>query len=452
MAAYFSKRCALDYQQQALTQLLDIKPAQVSKPEQLAEILYYWLCGEDDQVGHFMRTFETFSLDSADASEPEAEVCQLNGMNTIYYGNHGKRAAARAFYQYVLALKQPKTILALADESDEWITEDFAFDKALQTWGQNLVKRGFCFCQITPPAASMDEAFDSLLRWLPLYMSGQAEAYFYPRLRDQVHRHCIFVLPGEIALISHSIAGQHSSHATILTTDQRLIRAYEAEFNDYLALCRPMLTAYTTSEKLMQCFFKFLAGEGSRIQQIPTLSAETAPPEVLKYCIQQIHNADLKKLGTLYFQETQPAAAPLSQAENTLIDLAHLASAAEVRSGKVPIIFSSGADLEPIYYTPEMYRQHLQNILYLLETCPSYHFIALPDENLPEGILMVKESQQALLVRVSAPFTVFEIEQPNIVTLCQEHLLRLADKIGYRGLYRSKTIAQLKNLIAELQS
>ena len=65
---------------------------------------------------------------------------------------------------------------------------------------------------------------------------------------------------------------------------------------------------------------------------------------------------------------------------------------------------------------------------------------------------MVKESQQALLVRVSAPFTVFEIEQPNIVTLCQEHLLRLADKIGYRGLYRSKTIAQLKNLIAELQS
>ena len=45
-----------------------------------------------------------------------------------------------------------------------------------------------------------------------------------------------------------------------------------------------------------------------------------------------------------------------------------------------------------------------------------------------------------------------EIEQPNIVTLCQEHLLRLADKIGYRGLYRSKTIAQLKNLIAELQS
>ena len=260
----------------------------------------------------------------------------------------------------------------------------------------------------------------------------------------------MFIVPGEIALTSHSICGQRFGHVAFLTADRQLIRAYEAEFKDFLALCRPMLATYNTSEKLMQCFFRFLTDDGMRIQQVHTLSADTAPSEVLEYCVSQTAHPDLKKLGALYLQEVQPAAAPFSRTQNTLVDLAYLASAEEVRSGKVPIIFSFGTSIEPIYYTPELYKHHLHHILYLLETCPSYHFIALPAEKSQEGILMVREKQQALLVRVSAPFTVFEIEQPDIIVLCREHLLHLAESIGFGEAYRAKTVTKLKKLIAEL--
>ena len=63
---------------------------------------------------------------------------------------------------------------------------------------------------------------------------------------------------------------------------------------------------------------------------------------------------------------------------------------------------------------------------------------------------MVKDGQLALLVRTSQPLTVFEISQPEIVQLCQEHLLKIADRAGYTGVFRAKVKSQIKERIREL--
>ena len=64
---------------------------------------------------------------------------------------------------------------------------------------------------------------------------------------------------------------------------------------------------------------------------------------------------------------------------------------------------------------------------------------------------MVKENHRALLVHNSEPFTVFEISQPEIVSLYREYLLRLAEKVGYKGIHRTKIKSRLRELIRELE-
>ena len=154
------------------------------------------------------------------------------------------------------------------------------------------------------------------------------------------------------------------------------------------------------------------------------------------------------------------------------IDIACLASAEDVRNGKVPIILSHGDNSRPLYYTVETYILHLKNILHILDTCESYHFVPVDARMQKEGTLMVKEGHKALLVRLPPPpdssttsagqpssspkigdaISVFEISQPAIVQLCQEHLFRIADQVGYTGVHRAQIFSQIKQKIRELQN
>lgn len=99
-----------------------------------------------------------------------------------------------------------------------------------------------------------------------------------------------------------------------------------------------------------------------------------------------------------------------------------------------------------------MYIIHLKNILHLLKTYDNYHCIPLPANEVNEIILMVKDVQSALLIRKSPSLTVFEISQPDIVSLGREYLLQTAERIGSSQANRMKTISQIKELIRELQS
>lgn len=155
MSQYFSKRSNTEYQRQALSEMLGIRQAYTMKKEQLADILFYWLCGEADEVGHFMRTFESFNLESV-STPPAQESCRLGTENSVYYGNEGKRAAARAFYLHLLSLEDPGNVLIFADESDNWITEEYGYAGLLQNWIMELINRGFQIIQVIlqPPGWS----------------------------------------------------------------------------------------------------------------------------------------------------------------------------------------------------------------------------------------------------------------------------------------------------------
>lgn len=131
MSQYFSKRSNTEYQRQAFSEMLGIRQAYTMKKEQLADILFYWLCGEADEVGHFMRTFESFNLESV-STPPAQESCRLGTENSVYYGNEGKRAAARGIFIFICFLWRNLVM--------------YLFSQMNQTTGlrRNTVMQGYC--------------------------------------------------------------------------------------------------------------------------------------------------------------------------------------------------------------------------------------------------------------------------------------------------------------------
>lgn len=447
MALYFSERCNTEYQRRALSELAGVKRIITSKRNQLSEFLFHWLSGNADGVERFMRTFESLKIgDAASDVELYSQTITSKG-NFIYYGNEGKRAAVRAVYQHLQSLSEPCKICILADETDDWLMEDYDFTARMQAGLLACLQRGFEICHIIPSIYSGDQILESLCRWMPLYITGKVRAYFYPHIRDRLHRHTIILLPGQIALASHSMAGQRSSYATMMTTDTRLIQATETEFQDYLSMCRPMLNTYTQLQDLLQCFVNFHSSHGYCIQKILSLSGVTAPLEIINGVIERREEEELKDLGEIYYQELEKQ----DQDQYNRIEIVHLASAEQVRAGTVPIICSYGTP-KILYYTPETYALHLKNILHIMATYDTYHFVPLEEPTEYESAIMVKENHKALLVHTSEPFTIFEITQPEIVALYREYLLRLAEKQGYTGIHRTRIKSRLRELIRELQN
>ncbi|MDC7289160.1 hypothetical protein NXH76_15230 [Blautia schinkii] len=448
MADFLAERCTGEYQRRALSEMAGVRRILMDKQDQLSEFLFYWLCGDADRVDRFMRSFESLTIKGV-ASNSTLEAAAVNRKgNFIHFGNEGKRAAVRSIYQHLLARQEPGTICILADEADNWLMEDYDFTSQMQTWLLHCIQRGFQICHIIPPIYSGDQILESLARWIPLYMTGKVKAYFYPHIRDRLYRHTIIMEPGQIAIASHSMASDSNTYATMLTTDPGLLRAMDSEFQAYLALCRPMLNTYSEPQKLFQCFMKFLSPQGFRIQKLISLSAVTAPFELVADSIDKREDPEQKRLGKLYLQKMKRL--EQEQDQYNLIDIVHLASADQVRAGTVPITatcWSTGA----LYYTPETYTLHLKKILYILDTHKSYHFIPIEGPVEQESSLMVKENHRALLVHASEPFTVFEISQPEIVALYREYLLRLAEKVGYAGIHRTKIKSRLRELIRELE-
>ncbi len=448
MAYFFALRCGGEYQRRALSEMAGVKRIITAKKDQLSEFLFHWLCGDSDEVDRFLKTFESLTIEgiASDAAVDSSNISHKG--NFVYYGNEGKRAAVRAAHQHLLAQKEPGTIYILADETDDWLMEDYGFTSNMQSELLACLQRGFQICHIIPSIYSSDQMLESLTRWIPLYMTGRVSAYFYPHIRDRLYRHSIIMVPDQIALASHSMAGRRSSYATMLTTDSRLVQATEAEFQDYLSLCLPMLNTYSEPQKLFQCFMRFLSPHGFRIQKLSSLSAVTAPIELILDSIEQRKDPETKRLGRLYLQEMKR----LEQDRNqyNLIDIVQLPTADQIRAGTVPITATCGS-IGTLYYTPKTYAQHLKKIIRILETHEDYHFVPLEGQNDTESSLMVKGNHRALLVHNSKPFTVFEISQPEIVALYREYLLRLAEKVGYTGIHRFKIKSRLRELIRELE-
>lgn len=448
MAGFLAARCTSDYQRSALSEMAGVKRILVAKQDQLADFLFYWLRGDDDGVEGFMRSFEALTIEGFASNVATAPHMIGRKGNLVYYGNEGKRAAVRAAFQHMLSQEDRGTVCIVADESDDWLMEDGDFSLSLQQGMLSCLQRGTRICQIVPSVYSGDQLLECLMRWSPLYLTGQVKAYYYPHIRDRLHRHTLAVVPGRIGITSHSLAGQRSSYATMLTTDPGLLRAFEAEFRDYLSLCRPMLNAYVEPDKLLQCFTYFVSSPGLRIQKLPSLSAATAPVELIDDAVARTEDPELKRLGEAYREEV--ARLERGQDRYDLIDLVRLASVEEVRAGTVPLVSSLGTS-EPLCYTPQSYVSHLKNILRIMDEHADYHFVPLDGPLEYEGSLVVKEGRRALLVHAVKPFTVLEISQPDVVAMYREHLLRIAERAGYGGMHRMKAMSRIRELIRALE-
>ena len=397
------------------------------------KVLAEWLSsGNDSSKDTMTDFFHELSRVRPEGKEEHIKVKPLTHTKDveIFYGNSGKREAVEIFLRTILTeYKDSRPLLLFSNEDMRWMYEsaDFA-----HVWGQLLsaaLSRGIRIRIIHTVQRNLGDMIEAVRKWMPLYISGNIEPYYCPRLRDDIYKRSIFVAPGLIALTSDSIGDSTEEMPNILFRDKTAVAGFEKEYNDYLALCKPLMNIY--SDDAARVFPSVLdnvlsshdsiclAGSNPLFLLIPEKHLTGIPGEVKK---------ELSELRKKYTDLLSHGVKVMEVFPFPTVD--------NISGGTSRVTIWPGCS---IGYTEQVLKDHIREVIKLIEKYPNYE----PKiSHISFGkISIISSGYEKTVIMTSAP-AIFEIYEQSISAAVNEYIGRIPGQSG-----REEILSTLKGIV-----
>ncbi|NLF79841.1 MAG: hypothetical protein GX572_01460, partial [Clostridia bacterium] len=284
MSAYLARRVRSDYQRNAICRELKLA-AWPTDEKEIAALLERWLRGGPKQpadIEPFVRSFSNaggYAAISTHAVEGEPAAAKR-----YYYGPQGKQEAVIQFFDRIKKEKSPQTLLLSSEEDMGWIYDNPSFAARWAADFTQVLRMGNRVKIIHHVNRDLNELLEAVAKWVPLYMTGMIEPYFYPRIRDGIFRRTLFLAPQSAAVVSASIGRDSAGMLNELITNPEAIAALVREYENYFALCRPLMKIILRQNvaELWNNLKLFLQADGDLICMAGAPTLATMPWQVAK--------------------------------------------------------------------------------------------------------------------------------------------------------------------------
>ncbi|MDD4509381.1 MAG: hypothetical protein PHY23_00450 [Oscillospiraceae bacterium] len=462
MANFLAGHCTGQYRLSSLAELTGDVRVQIKRSEHMsADAIFTWLSSDADvepktRVETFLRRFDGFSLRTLNMVHGETDavpsIQNANGENGFYafFDNAGKRRAVSELIKVILDSEEPGDVYLFTDEDMTWLAEDLTFLRNLTDGIQQFVQKGGHIYRVEPPMQSLDFTFRTIERWLPAHMSGAIDQYYYPHLRDELHRRTLFVAPGKAAVFSRSLAGQKQSRFTTFCADAAMVELCHQEALDILKVCRPMMCVHTVKEAdaLFACMRHVADIPADGLYKTASLSVATLPIEIMERVCRERNSPLAERM--LKSQRERAVLRENAMQKHNLVDIMTLADPQEVMAGMVPVAITKMLPDGPAFYTPEEYRLHLERIVEAMERNYRYQVILTETPNWQDVILYCKGDDNVLLIKSRDPFAIFEITERRMATSFCDFLHQISAQERLTN-DRQDTIDELRKMMKQLQ-
>lgn len=454
MAVFLARQFKDDLQKKVLLDTL--KTPTLPKDINILSLqLAFWLTEHEDNLdNHPGRFFNTLSavpsgLESSDTQD-FANSAVPNEDVSIYYGVEGKRKAAENFLLEVAECETPQTLLLYSDEDTSWMTDDPVYARK---WAELMIKvisRGNKIKVIHTISRNLDEMFSAITQWMPLYMSGLIEPYYYPKKRDGIFKKTLFIAPKTAAVVSNSIGNQISTAANILYRSAEAINAFNEEFMQYLDLCKPLMQIFTAKDR-HKCRIMLNEFEGSKMNSLiktQSLSLLTMPKSVLMQILERSGTDEYDDAAFLTMRCDNFLENLKSRKFTELICLPEIDS---VKSGKVKISMFHMLNKDGLHYTKDEFIAHLEHIVTLLESFENYHVHLIDYCTVIPYTIYVKEEIGAIVFHNSQAPVVFVITENNMIATFWDSLKNIIGESSKKSSEKADSLSELKNYISRLK-
>ena len=454
MAAYFARHTVQDYQKKALSEVL--KLASLSDGVQLAEELTNWLKHNDadvaERVGYFLHGLSGMGNRPSQAHSAEEPVLSFSeDAVSIYYGIEGKRRAAEHFLSEVAAREKPQTLFLFSDEETSWMAADADYARKWAGLMVRVLARGNHIKIVHTISRDLDEMLNAISQWMPLYMSGNIEPYFYPKKRDGVFKRTLFIAPETAAVVSNSIGDQVSAAANVVYRDRAAVASFAEEFTRYLRLCRPLMQIFTTRDR--EAFFatqaEFEREKADTLIKTESLCLLTLPETLLKAILGRV---GLDETWTLSIHEVRQKMFLERLSMNRFDEIVSLPDVDTVKNGGVKVSMSDMLGGGAVYYTPDEFVAHLEHIIELMGSYKNYyvHLIDGTEENL--YMVYAREELGVIVAKTSQPPVVLAMSEGNMTAAFWDFLKGIVGEKAYAAQDKTEALTRLRDYLRELKA
>lgn len=451
MSLFFARNCQEEYQKNALkdTLALNIWP---EEPHLQKDAINLWLASDKTSNSKLVTRF-LGNLSAMETMSQPSKVSQIKTQSfpvdiSFHYGIKGKREAALYLLAETAKLKETKTLLLFSDEETSWMSGDVSF---IQQWAVLMFKvidSGHKIKIIHTISRHLDEMLNAISQWMPLYMSGAIEPYYYPKKRDGIFRRTLFVVPGTAALVSNSV-GEDNAYATnMMIHVPEAVETFEEEFNRYFALCQPLMLIFTEKDRNTALFTlsEFEKEVSKTIIKTESLSLLTMPFQIFTQLFSETDS--ISDQYKSYHQLRTENFLKLLKRE-PFVEIIKLPEIKDLLEGKVKIAMSFMMAGSKMTYTPNAYLSHLENIVTFLKQEPNYHINLIQGTVENRYMVYVKENSGAIVSKTSQPPLLLAMNESNMVASFWDFLNAMTG--SQSKVSKTETIEKLQAYIDELK-
>lgn len=458
MAIYLARKCSADYQKAVFWEA--VRSSSSIRPEDfdsLTELMHKWLLEETTEESNSIEQFLEgvihfrFKKPSAeDATDMSRTFDRSDSAVQVLYGVEGKQNAVIAFLALVLKNNRPQTLLLYSDEDLGWLTDNREFTVQWAMLLEQVIRSGNRIKIIHTVNRSFDEMLSAIKEWVPIYMTGSIEPYYYPKTRDGIFRRTLFIAPDTAAVASSSIGSGTRNAANFLYTDKNTVNALTEEYNGFLALCRPLMRIFTPyhKEDYLSVLAEFEDEQANTIIKADVPTNLTMPLDVVESMLERMEIPGREHL--LSYQRARMEKFTKSLHKHHHTEIFPVPNLEKISTGKIMINFSDMLGEAYLFYTPAEFRRHLQNIVQLLKKYNNYNIHLTNDKTLEGCMLYVKEDVGVLVGKTSLPSVVFAINESHMTAAFWDYLT-VMQKQGSRKRNKAFAIAELESFAARLE-
>ncbi|MEA5040271.1 MAG: hypothetical protein VB086_10590 [Clostridiaceae bacterium] len=456
ISIYFARHCRAEYQKKALRDVMEISPG-IQDENQFSEIIARWLTGkpadETLTIRSFLTNFASAPLRHPAPAHPTRKYTPAKpgpAKVSVFLGIEGKRHAVLRFLNLVIGQADPGTLLLFSDEPTDWMTSDRFFAAQWATLMFQSLKKGTRILIIHTVSRDLGEMLHAITQWMPLYMSGRIEPYYYPKKRDGVFKRTLFIAPGVAAIASSSVGSSAAQAANLLFRDPGSIQAYEREFHQYLSLCKPLMRIFSPGDEIayQETLLAFESQKNNSLIKTESLSLLTMPESVLAGMVSRT------KLNRTYIMEQQIHRIDLFEdllKTHRFSEIIHLPDIDSVLQSRVKASVSIALNGSAVFYKPEEFLLHLEHLVFLLQKHENFHVYLTQTRGDERCMVYSKEGQGVMVAKTSDPPVVLSIHENGLSAAFWDFLKNIVGEKAYREPDKAQTLETLTGYLQDLR-
>lgn len=458
IALFFARNIYDGYQKTALCDVMQLEYSDFPEiKSDLKLLLEEWLLTSSTSKGvcgsRFLSNLSDLSF-GITASVQKSDQPSANQAHviesTVAFGQKGKRELIDTLSSMILENSAPDTLYLICEEQMNWTYDDMCLVKQFYSKILRITASGNKIKIIHSLKRDLSDLYFMINAWLPLYVTGAIEPYYYPKIRDGLIKSTLVVAPKSGAIVSFSIGNEQKDNANFLIKDKKTVAALFDEFNGYLALCKPLIQISYPKIKNehLELLLRFEQTNSDCIFKANMFSSLTMPEATFSSVIQHANPALTEHLLCGYKKRIEAFTENLKSHRFT--ELIYLPSVEALKKSRVKANIFHAIGYGEFYYNKEDFLSHVRGVIYYLNTYPNYNVNLISKDFLFDCQVYVKNDVGVILSKSDSPMMIVSITEPTLTDVIWNYLSNDLINHIYSKSDKQNTIKRLDRLIEEL--